>query len=253
VPTYYNYPEDPPQLGSSDRPELFEARFWSCVYRNGSLWAVHHHDRNRVRARWYEFRMNGWPASGTPELVQSGEIDPGDPVRTFFPSIWVDYAGNAVITCARSSPSEYISMCWAYRMADDPLGEFRSLRFVKESSAPYHHARWGDYSGTASDPTEVGKFWGHHEYCPWSSSWNTWVAEYTAETCSDKGDINQDCHRDVDDWADFATCVGGPTVSSGPDCTCYDFDNDDRVDLIDYSEFQNQFTGPSATIPDCVP
>jgi hypothetical protein len=103
VPRYY-YPEDPPQRGTSVRPELFEPRFWSCVYRNGSLWAVHHHGGDRVRARWYEFKMNNWPFVGQPQLAQWGEIDPGSPVRTFFPSIWVDDAGNAVITCARSSP-----------------------------------------------------------------------------------------------------------------------------------------------------
>jgi hypothetical protein len=173
----YRYPERPPSQGTSSRPTLFEPRFWSCVYRNGSLWAVHHVNSARVRARWYEFRMNDWPDGGAPELVQWGEIDPGDPVRTFFPSIWVDDLGNAVIVTARSSPTEFISMSRAVRLIGDPPGTFRPLEFVKQSAGAYSGSRWGDYSGTASDPARPGSFWGHHEYTPGGNSWNTWIAE----------------------------------------------------------------------------
>jgi hypothetical protein len=180
VPTY-SHPEDPPQMGTSSRPELFEARFWSCMVREGSLWAVHHQDGSRVRARWYEFRMNQWPVGGTPELVQWGEIDPGGSVRTFFPSIWVNEAGSAAITCARSSPTEFISMSRAVRLAGDAPGTFGPLEFVKQSTAPYTPQRWGDYSGTASDPARPASFWGHHEYSPGGSSWNTWIAEYVVD------------------------------------------------------------------------
>jgi hypothetical protein len=173
----YGTPEDPPQMGTSVRPELFEARFWSCVYRNGSLWAVHHQNSSRVRVRWYEFAMNGWPESpNSPTLAQSGEIDPGSPVRTFFPSIWVDAFGNAVITCARSSAGEFISMARAVRYAADPPGTFRPIEEVRASAAAYGTNRWGDYSATSDDPAEPGRFWSHHEYTPGGNSWNTFVA-----------------------------------------------------------------------------
>jgi hypothetical protein len=253
VPNYLP-PEWPPQQGTSERPITFDARFWSVAYRNGSLWAVHHVDDTRVRARWYEIAMNGWPESGSdPTLVQSGEIDPGSPVRTYFPSIMVDSQNNAVITTARSSASEYISMCWTYRMATDPSGQFRPLRFVKQSSAPYAGNRWGDYSGTAVEPGHARKFWGHHEYTPGSSSWNTWIAEYTTDLCRDKGDTDGDCSLDLADWVDFPACVAGPTGLVGGDCTCYDFDGNNRVDLRDYGEFQRQITGSGGAIPGCLP
>ena len=124
--------------------------------------------------------MNGWPDGGTPEIAQWGEIDPGDPVRTFFPSIWVDGFGNAAIVCARSSFDEYISMSRAIRLAGDPSGTFRPIEFVKQSAGPYTGSRWGDYSGVASDPARPGTFWGHHEYTPGNNSWNTWIAEIVA-------------------------------------------------------------------------
>lgn len=175
----YTFPAQPPQKGTSSRPILFEPRFWSCVYRNGSLWAVHHVNNQRTRARWYEINMNGWPTSGqNPFLVQSGEIDPGSGIYTFFPSIHVDNVGNAAITFARSASDEFISMSRAVRAAGDPAGEFQPAVFVKESNGTTTSGRWGDYSFTQADPTADGVFWGHHEYVIANNNWRTWVAQY---------------------------------------------------------------------------
>jgi hypothetical protein len=181
----YTYPASPPQKGSSVRPYLFEPRFWSCQEINGQIWAVHHVNSSRARIRWYQFDMNGWPESGfVPTVAQWGEIDAGDGISTYFGSIGVDWTGNAAITFARSSTSEYISMCRAVRSAGDPLGTFRDPEFVKLSTTPHTSGRWGDYSFTQPDPefdSEV--FWGHHEFCTSGGwSWRTWVGEYVVET-----------------------------------------------------------------------
>lgn len=177
VPTY-TYPNQPPQRGSSSRPFLFEPRFWSCMQRNGSLWAVHHVNNQRARARWYEFDMRGWPESGnTPVIAQWGELDYGGTIHTFFPSIGVDEEGNAAITFARSSPDEYISMSRAVRRFSDPPNTFQPPEFVKESTAPHTSGRWGDYSATEEDPVSVGSLWGHHEYTL-NGQWRTWIARY---------------------------------------------------------------------------
>jgi hypothetical protein len=173
----YGRPENPPQAGTSVRPTAFDSRFWSCVYRNGSLWATHHINSSRVLARWYEIKMNNWPNGGTPELVQSGQIDPGGTVRTFFSSIAVDAFGNAAVICARSSPTEFISMYKATRRADDPLGTMPDAAIVKESDGPYFTSRWGDYSAIAVDPVDNRTFWAHHEYSV-GGSWHTWVASF---------------------------------------------------------------------------
>ncbi|MFN8176309.1 MAG: Ig domain-containing protein [bacterium] len=183
VPAYTIPPEDPPQMGTSTRPELFEARFWSCTYRNGSLWAVHHENSSRVRVRWYEVKMNGWPATSAPSLAQEGEIDLGGTIRTFFPSIWTDAAGNAAITFARSSPTEFISMNRALRLATDPPNTFGGIQTEQTGSTYNDSGRWGDYSGTMSDPAMPGSFWGVHEYAVGTSAWNTWIARYDAPAC----------------------------------------------------------------------
>jgi len=177
VPTY-DHPADPPQAGTSVRPELFEARFWSCVYRNGSLWATHHVDSTRARQRWYQIDMNGWPSGGTPTLVQSGEIDLGPDVWTYFGSIAVDQNDNMGMVFARSGTNEPISMARVTRLAGDPLGTTRPAVTVAVSTNPEFVNRWGDYSATVSDEFEADTFWGIHEYR--TNGWNTRVARFAS-------------------------------------------------------------------------
>jgi len=178
----YSPPEDLPQKGSSVKQETFDSRFWSCVYRNGSLWATHHVNSTRVRARWYEIKMNDWPVSGNvPVLVQSGEADPGDPIRTAFTSISVDAVGNAGLVCARGAPGstgEYLSMMIASRRATDPPGTMPNMEIVKSSTSAYTlYGRWGDYSACVTDPADNKTFWGHHEWAE-GNNWRTWIQPF---------------------------------------------------------------------------
>jgi len=172
VPTYTR-PEDPPQMGTAVRPEVFEARFWNCMYRNGYLWATHHTGTSRVVQRWYQIDMANWPVSGTPTVVQQGDIDIGPTIRTFFGSIWADGANNAAMTFSRSSPTEFISVARCFRRASDPLGTMTAAVTIQPSTSPETSGRWGDYSNVADDPLVPGAFWGHNEFR--TSSWMTWV------------------------------------------------------------------------------
>jgi len=184
----YSFPNQPPQAGTGNRPFLFEPRFWSTMLVGDSMWAVHHVNSSRARARWYEFEMNGWPDSGqAPTLRQWGEIDPdpGSNVHTYFPSIAADEQGNAVIFFSRSSPTEFISIGRAFRTASDPLNTFRPMEFVKESTSPYTaFNRWGDYSHVEPHPSGDGAFWGAHEWTDTSNLWRTWIARVETETAS---------------------------------------------------------------------
>ena len=212
VPSY-GPPEDPPQQGTSVRPETFDARFWNVAYRNGSLWATHHVNSGRVVARWYEIAMNGWPVSGSsPALVQSGEIDPGPGVRTFFCSITVADNGNAAICFARGAFDEFLSMGTAYRLASDPLGTFRPSTIEKVSTGPYTFARrWGDYSGVQVDPADGLTFWANHEYAQ-GNSWITWVAGFVTAAPFFKGDMNCDGAINGADIDPFFLALGDPAA-----------------------------------------
>ncbi len=180
----YEAPNDPPQMGTSVRPELFEQRFWSAMVRDGQLWATHHQGTPRPLVRWYQFDLDGWPNSGNqPTLVQSGDIDLGPGIRTFFGSIWADDEQNMALTFARSSNNEFISMNMAFREAGDPLGTTQDAIRIFDSSSPDTTGRWGDYSATNDDPAQADTFWGIHEYRV-GNGWRTRIGRIDLEDCS---------------------------------------------------------------------
>jgi hypothetical protein len=178
VPSY-RQPANTRSKGTTTVVETFEARFWSAMYRDGSLWACHHistqlsPNRNCV-ARWYEIAMNGWPVSGEPALVQAGTIGPGEDLYLSFNSIFADENGNAVMVYSRSGVDEYYSIRRVFRRALDPLGSMQGPDVVKQSTSAYLTDRWGDYSAVVADPFAANVFWMHHEYTV-SGSWRTWV------------------------------------------------------------------------------
>ena len=170
----YTYPSQVPQQGTSVQHYLFESRFWSCCYRNGSIWAVHHVNNQRARVRWYEIDLQGWPVSGnSPVLAQHGEIDQGAGIYTCFPSIGVDTNNNVAIVFARGSSDEYTSMWQATRRASDPLNTLQSPVLIRSSAAPETSGRWGDYSGVSDAPDGSG-LWMTHQWRP-NGGWSTWI------------------------------------------------------------------------------
>lgn len=183
----YRIPERPLQMGTNTRITTFDARFWSCVYRNGSIWAAHHITRHsatgdpRVLVRWYQIATNGWPTveAAAPSVVQWGEIDAGPSVRTFFPAIGVDPDDNLGLVFSRVSPTEFISIGRTGRLAADAPGTTRPMTIVQTSTMPESEfgGRWGDYGGIVVDPSDDRTFWYHHEYR--TTGWRTWVGTFS--------------------------------------------------------------------------
>jgi len=232
----YGAPEDPPQMGTSGRPEAFDARFWSVDQGpNGNLWATHHINPDRVLARWYEIDLRGWPFSDAdPVLVQSGNIDLGGTVRTFFSSINASDDGTVAICYARSSPTEFISMGTAFRGPCDAPGSFGTDFIHKSSNAGYNAGRWGDYSAVEFDPTDPSLYWAHHEYAE-SGSWRTWIQSVeTLDPCA-AADMNgdgvvntQDVLAFLNEWAAHG-CRG-------------DWNRDGTFNTLDVLAYLNAFT-----------
>lgn len=171
VPSYGS-PASITQRGTSSRINSFNARFWSCVWRNGSLWACHHQG-SPVKSRWYEIKTNNWPFSGQPTLVQSGDVTDKAGNHASFNSIAVDESGNALMTFANSGPGDYLSIGRCWRLSTDPKGTMRPPVIVKRNTRPYSGSRWGDYSASAADPVDANTIWYTHELAP-TSSWTTW-------------------------------------------------------------------------------
>ena len=57
-------------------------------------------------------------------------------------------------------------------------------------------------------------------------------------------DCNSDGRVDLIDYEDFDGCLAGPGGESPlPECSCFDLDGDDDVDLSDVATFQSEFMG----------
>ncbi|MFW5653087.1 MAG: hypothetical protein ACOC0P_03495, partial [Planctomycetota bacterium] len=171
----FAFPPDVPQLGTTNLADSIDWRIKHGVYRNGSLWLAHNTGVDGLaRARWYQIRMNGWPASGNePELVQSGDVDLGPDIYTWFPDLGVDDEGNMVITYNRSSINEYIGIWRSTRRVYDRSGRLREAAPLQTSTSPENGNRWGDYSGIDEDPVNPGVFWSHTMFRV--GAWQTWV------------------------------------------------------------------------------
>lgn len=235
----YRRPGRPVQKGTSAGPTTFDTRFWSTAYRQGSLWATHHINSNPVAARWYEIRMNGWPASGQdPQLIQFGTINPGSGIHTYFTSITVDSDNNAAMTFSRSSTDEFISMATTFRRGSDSLGTMRPSVIQQTSVGPYTRSRWGDYSAVNVDPLQRGLFWAHHEFAI-NNSWRTWVAAFGP--ANQQGDVNCDGSLDLRDVEPFILALLDPAEyeKQFPDCEIdrADMNADGSVDLVDVEPF----------------
>lgn len=235
----YSPPGDPVQMGTTNRPETFDARFWSVAYRDGYLWATHHIN-DPVKVRWYQIKMNGWPTSGmNPALVQSGDVVPASGVYGFFSSITADANQNAALCFSRSSSSSFIGMATAFRLATDAAGTFRTPVTQQTSTAAYTFAaRWGDYSAIEVDPADGRSFWAHHEYAI-GNNWRTWVAHVIPPFSL--GDMNCDGAVNGFDVDPYVLALTDPDAyeATYPDCNILlgDINGDGSVNGFDVDGF----------------
>ncbi|MDP6963185.1 MAG: hypothetical protein QGF46_03370 [Planctomycetota bacterium] len=180
VPSY-SWPPDAAQMGTSNLASTIDYRIKNGVVRDGKMWICHNTGNNNAcQIRWYEIDLRGWPTSGSsPSLLQSGTLNYGNGEHTWFGDITVSANGNAAISFSRSSTSQFISVEYALRSANDPNGTFRPPVLLQASTAAETGDRWGDYSGIEEDPSNPGKYWSHNEFR--ASSWRTWVGEFEFE------------------------------------------------------------------------
>ncbi len=153
-----------------------DGRIFTSAYRNGSVYAAHNiMTGNTIGIRWYDVSLNGWPASGTPSLHQSGNIS-GGTADVHMPAIQVNKFGAISVVYTRSSPSLEAQVVYSARKKSDPLGSMGQPVLVassKANSGPQPANRWGDYFGLALDPTDESTFWGFGETAASNGLWAT--------------------------------------------------------------------------------
>ncbi len=154
--------------------ETFENFILNADWRNNQLVATQHvGSEGVVRVRWYEFATG----AGTPALIQSGEINQGPGVSTYFSAIAVADNGDLGLTFMESSATEFVSMYITGRTASDPPGTMQTPLAVFPGENRYGGARGGDYSAVTVDPID-GTFWAANMYTPSFAFWGTGIANF---------------------------------------------------------------------------
>jgi hypothetical protein len=154
--------------------ETFENFILNADWRNNQLVATQHvGSEGVVRVRWYEFDTG----AGTPALIQSGEINQGPGVNTYFSAIAVADNGDLGLTFMESSATEFVSMYITGRQASDPPGTMQTPLAVFPGETRYGGTRGGDYSAVTVDPVD-GTFWAANMYKPSMSFWGTGIANF---------------------------------------------------------------------------
>lgn len=172
----FSGPGNAPAAGGQS-VQLIDDRIMNVHWRDGNLYACHNiSSGGRNFARWYHMNTNNWPASGSVSLVQSGNVDGGSGIHTYFGAIYSDAFDNVGMVVGSSSSSQRIAVNSTGRTPADPLGTMGAL--VQEKLAPVNGGgRWGDYYDIAIDPTDDTTFWIIGEY-PESFGWSTWISSF---------------------------------------------------------------------------
>lgn len=177
-----------PQLGSTHKIDGGDSRILSCSYRNGSLWCSQNvflpvNAPMRAAAQWWQIN------AATGDVEQFGRIDDPTGAKFFaYPSIAANANNDVLVGYSRFSASQYASVNYSLRYADDAPNTLRADTVLKAGAGPYYATasranRWGDFSATVVDPANNLSFWTIQEYAgapvgnPSSSSsgrWGTW-------------------------------------------------------------------------------
>ncbi len=168
-----------PQLGSANLIWTNDRRALHAVWRDNALWMTTTvvpssvPDINQATAHWFQLNATG---TSTIALVDQGNIGSEDVATgayTFFPSVAVNAAGDAMFGFSASALTIFAGAYAAGRQAGDAPGTVQPTTTVQAGLASYLRTftsdssgrnRWGDYSGIATDPTDYRYFWVFNEF-----------------------------------------------------------------------------------------
>jgi len=185
-----------PQLGTSNKINVGDARMHNVVYRNGSLWCVHNvflpagGAPTRSSVQWWQIN----PTSNS--VQQRARIDSTSGLFYAFPSIAVNQNNDVMIGYSRFSSSQFAGADYAYRAGTDAANTLRDDTVLKAGAATYSaldevgRNRWGDYSATTVDPTNDIDFWTLQEYVASTDTWATWWGKIGTTTCNAPGSFS---------------------------------------------------------------
>ncbi len=182
-----------PQPGTMNDLRVLLGELLNAVWRDGSLLTAHGVvSGGKTVARWYRLMedVSSLGLCGPPFFVaDSGEIDGGPGVHTFFPAIMVNSALDVRVVFALSSPGISAGVYFTGRSATDPPGVMAlPITPLAAGTVSYDPPLstglweiWGDYFGIALDPDDETTVWGCGEVALDATTWGTAIG--TGPTC----------------------------------------------------------------------
>ncbi|HYV31408.1 MAG TPA: hypothetical protein VEO53_09920, partial [Candidatus Binatia bacterium] len=180
-----------PQLGTTNKIFIGDARMQNVIYRNDALWCVQHvflpaDVATRSSLQWWVFTTGA-------TLVQRGLVDDGSGATFYaYPSIAVNQDEDVLIGYSRFSASQFPSANYAFHSSfPDGPGSLRGEVFLKAGEAKFfvNNAginHWGDWSATVVDPINDTEFWTIQEYASapvaGTDRWGTWWGRVSPPT-----------------------------------------------------------------------
>lgn len=236
VPSFSYLSGDAPNVGGF--LWTIDSRIFNVHWRDGNLYAAHNIDvGGRNVARWYHLYTNDWPNSGSVTYVQSGNLDGGSGVHTYFPAIFSNQDGSVGMVLASSTSSTTPKVQVTARKTSDPLGTMGALTdaIVGPSGSD---GRWGDYFDITTDPTDDKRFWFIGEYAT-GGGWATWISDFSVIAC--EGDLDADGAVGLSDLAILLSNYG---VTSGAAYEDGDLTGDGAVALDDLAALLAVYGAP---------
>ncbi len=200
VPGYAGAIDAPVNGGGSI--SVVGSRIMNCAWRNDSAYVAHTvFTDGKDNARWYEFDTGDWPSSGGVSLVQSGEIDMGPGIYSYFPAIYPNNDGSLGMVFGSSSTSQRVAMYVTGRNTDDGPGVMGDPVLVRQGNINGTSGRWGDYYDIAIDPDDGTTFWAVGQTDENAAGgWDPWVGEFTVVAGTPcEGDCDGNGTTNVDD------------------------------------------------------
>ncbi|MDX2066158.1 MAG: hypothetical protein SFX74_10480 [Fimbriimonadaceae bacterium] len=186
--------------------DALDGRLFNAHWRAGTLVTTHGVSpltETRTVSRWYDIRLNGWPAAGTtPTLTQSGQVSGPAGEFSHMPAIAKNRRNELALVFSRTNSATPADLMITGRKASDALGTMGAP--VRVAASPSGFARpsqnrWGDYFGLAVDPIDDTTFWGIGMTGRSDGNWTTTIFNFK-----------------VSNYADFITPVPVSTISTLP-------------------------------------
>jgi hypothetical protein len=182
-------------LGSTTPIETgLDCRVYSAIYVNGQLWFTHNvylpsSSPTYTGIDWWEYNPS------TKSVTQYGRLS-NSTLSAFYPSINVNANGDAMLTFCEASTSEYVGAYYDFHAGTDASGSLEGVVTLASGQGAYTQLdkqgrnRWGDYTGTAVDPTD-GSFWGISEWAMNDTYWGTVIGRVppSAGVCNGNIDL----------------------------------------------------------------